>query len=161
MSTDGEPPVIPAMAEPEKEDFQRLWKPGFLLAILIIALIAIAFTASFMSLYGYLEKVIWFENDFVQANRWTIPAGVLFFSFLVGLCQRYLHAPNEIHGSFVASMKEGRAGSELQDLSRFFPLVPLFPPLRGEHRARGHHRHHGLADSDLAQDKGADRPGFP
>ena len=112
MPVDEETPVIPALAESEKEDYQRLWKPGFLLAIIIIALIAIAFTAVFMTLYGYLDKVIWLENDFVLSNRWTIPAGVLIFSLLVGLCQKYLHAPNVIHGSAMESMRKGQAGSD-------------------------------------------------
>jgi len=113
MPDNEDPPIIPALVESEKEDYQRLWKPGFLLAIFAIALIAIVFTAFFMTLYGYLDKVIWLENDFVLSNRWTIPAGVLIFSFLVGLCQKYLHAPNEIHGSFIESMmKEGRTGSD-------------------------------------------------
>jgi H+/Cl- antiporter ClcA len=117
------------MAEPEKEA-QRLWKPGFLLAIIAIALIAIAFTAFFMSLYGYLEKAIWFENDFVLSNRWTIPVGVLIFSLLVGLCQKYLHAPNEINGSFVESMKEGKAGTEYRTFPGSF-LSSLFSLLSG------------------------------
>jgi len=56
-------PPYPGHGRTGKEECQRLWKPGFLFAILIIALIAIAFTAFFMSLYGYLEEVIWFEND--------------------------------------------------------------------------------------------------
>jgi H+/Cl- antiporter ClcA len=129
MPAPGEPPVIPALAEPEKED-SRLWKPGFLLAIVAIALIAIAFTAFFMSLYGYLEKVIWLENGFVLANRWTIPAGVLVFSFLVGLCQKYLHAPNEINGSFVESMKEGRAGYEYRTFPGSF-FSSIFSLLSG------------------------------
>lgn len=107
-----EPPIIPLLAESGKEDYQRLWKPGFLLAIIIIALIAIAFTASFMTLYGYLDRLIWLENDFVRANRWTIPAGVLTFSLLVGLSQKYLHAPNVIHGSAMESMRKGQAGSD-------------------------------------------------
>ena len=112
MSVSEDPPIIPTLAVSEKEDYRRLWKPGFLLAILAIALIAIAFTAFFMSLYGYLDRVIWLENDFVLSNKWTIPAWVLIFSLLVGLCQKYLHAPNEIHGSFVESLKEGRTGSD-------------------------------------------------
>jgi len=41
-----------------------------------------------------------------------MPVRVLIFSLLVELCQKYLHAPNEIHGSFVESMKEGRTGSD-------------------------------------------------
>jgi H+/Cl- antiporter ClcA len=130
MPADAELPVIPALAEPEKEDSHRLWKPGFLLAILAIALVAIAFTASFMSLYGYLERVIWLENEFVLANRWTIPAGVLIFSFLVGLSQKYLHAPNEIDGSFVASMKEGRAGFEYRTFPGSF-FSSIFSLLSG------------------------------
>jgi H+/Cl- antiporter ClcA len=65
-----------------------------------------------MTLYGYLDRLIWLENDFVKANRWTIPAGVLIFSLLVGLCQKYLHAPNEIHGSAMESIRKGQAGSD-------------------------------------------------
>jgi H+/Cl- antiporter ClcA len=82
------------------------WRATFLVAIIVIALIAIAFTAGFMALYVYLSKAIWFENDFVLANRWMIPVLVLFFSLLVGLCQKYLHAPTVINGGFVENMKE-------------------------------------------------------
>jgi len=39
-------------------------------------------------------------NEFVKANRWTIPAGIIFFSLLVGICLKYLHAPDVIHGRF-------------------------------------------------------------
>jgi hypothetical protein len=64
--------------EPEPGDAQPLlWKPGFLIAILIIALIAIAFTAFFMELYGLLLGALWLENDFVLSHRWAIPVGVL------------------------------------------------------------------------------------
>jgi H+/Cl- antiporter ClcA len=77
----------------------RLWH------IILIALIAIVFTAAFLTFYGELNRVIWFDNEFVTAHRWTIPVGVLLFSLAVGLCQKYLHAPNVIHGSFVESLK--------------------------------------------------------
>ena len=73
--------------------------------IILIALIAIAFTAAFLTFYGELNRVIWLDNEFVKANRWTIPVGVLLFSLAVGLCQKYLHAPNVINGSFVESLK--------------------------------------------------------
>jgi H+/Cl- antiporter ClcA len=109
-----EPPIIPPLAESEKEDYQRLWKPGFLIAIVMIALIAIAFTACFMTLYGFLNRVVWLDNDFVLSNRWTIPAGVVLFALLVGLCQKYLHAPNVVHGSTLESMREGKAGSDFR-----------------------------------------------
>ncbi|MEI6841778.1 MAG: chloride channel protein [Methanomicrobiales archaeon] len=72
--------------------------------IVVIAFIAIAFTAVWLSTYEYLDKVIWM-NDFVATHRWTIIVGVLGFSLLVGLCEKYLHAPNVIHGGFSDSMK--------------------------------------------------------
>jgi H+/Cl- antiporter ClcA len=100
-------PGAPVPPEPQIEDNQPFqWRATFFVAIIGIALIAIAFTAGFMALYVYLSKVIWFENDFVLSNRWTIPVLVLFFSLLVGLCQKYLHAPTVIHGGFVENMKE-------------------------------------------------------
>jgi len=105
------------------------WRPGFLAVIIGIALIAIAFTAGFMELYTWLIEAIWY-NDFVMANRWTIPVGVLVFSILVGLCQKYLHAPTVIHGGFVESMKEGK----LETNYRIFPgalLSSLFSLLSG------------------------------
>jgi H+/Cl- antiporter ClcA len=100
-------PGAPVPPEPPIECDQPFqWRVTFLVAIIVIALIAIAFTAGFMALYVFLSKVIWFENDFVLSNRWTIPVLVLFFSLLVGLCQKYLHAPTVIHGGFVENMKE-------------------------------------------------------
>jgi H+/Cl- antiporter ClcA len=79
--------------------------------IIFIATIAIVFTSVWLETYIYLNAVIWM-NDFVQANRWTIVVGVLVFSLLVGLCEKYLHAPNVIHGGFTDSMKgEGHEGN--------------------------------------------------
>ena len=46
-----------------------------LTAILIIALIAIAFTAFFMKLYEFFLGVLWWENDFVLSHLWMIPVG--------------------------------------------------------------------------------------
>lgn len=79
----------------------RIWH------IILIAFIAIAFTAVYLSSYLWLNDQIWFENDLVLNNPWMIPALVLFFSLLVGLSQRYLHAPTVIHGGFVESIKGG------------------------------------------------------
>jgi H+/Cl- antiporter ClcA len=84
---------------PPESTGSKLWH------IILIALIAIVFTAAFLTFYGELNRVIWLDNEFVTANRWTIPVGVLLFSLAVGLCQKYLHAPNVIHGSFVESLK--------------------------------------------------------
>jgi H+/Cl- antiporter ClcA len=101
----------------------RIWH------VILIAFIAIAFTAVFISGYEWLNEVIWFSNDYATANRWVIPLGVLGFSLLVGLCQKYLHAPTVIHGGFVESMK----GDVKMDY-RTFPgalLSSLFSLLSG------------------------------
>ena len=108
MNAPEDSPGATVPPEPRMEDDQPVqWNLSFLVPIIGIALIAIAFTAAFMYLYTLLNKAIWFENDFVLSNRWTIPVGVLIFSLLVGLCQKYLHAPTVIHGGLVESMKEG------------------------------------------------------
>ena len=100
-------PAAPVGTEPYREDDQPFqWRATFLVMIIGIALIAIAFTAGFMALYVYLSKVIWFENEFVLSHRWTIPVLVLFFSLLVGLSQKYLHAPTVIRGGFVENMRD-------------------------------------------------------
>ncbi len=79
--------------------------------IIFIAIIAIVFTSVWLETYIYLNAVIWM-NDYVQANPWTIIVGVLVFSLLVGLCEKYLQAPNVIHGGFTDSMKgEGHEGN--------------------------------------------------
>jgi H+/Cl- antiporter ClcA len=94
--------------------------------IILIAFIAIGFTALWLETYTYLNELLWM-NDFVKANRWTIPAGIIFFSLLVGLCQKYLRAPNVIHGGFTDSMKgDGTQGDYTTFpgtlLSSFFSL---------------------------------------
>ena len=94
--------------------------------IILIAVIAIAFTAIWLETYESLNAVIWM-NEFVKANRWTIPAGVIFFSLLVGLCLKYLHAPDVIHGGFTDSMKGEGAHGDYKTfpgtlLSSFFSL---------------------------------------
>jgi H+/Cl- antiporter ClcA len=79
-----------------------------------------------MGLYSWLNKALWQNsfvakamsggltgtgaaslNTFVSDHRWIIPVGVLFFSLLVGLAQRYLRAPTVIEGGFVESIKGG------------------------------------------------------
>jgi H+/Cl- antiporter ClcA len=64
---------------------------------LLIALIVGLFAVVWLVAYSWLNNLIW-ENDFVAANRWTTPVGVIFFSLLVGLVIKYLHAPNLIKG---------------------------------------------------------------
>jgi H+/Cl- antiporter ClcA len=83
---------------------QKIWH------IILIAIIAIAFTAIWLQTYIFFHELLW-TNDYVMANRWTIPAGVIIFSLLVGLCLKYLHAPDVITGGLVESMQgEGSHG---------------------------------------------------
>jgi H+/Cl- antiporter ClcA len=103
---------------------------AILCQIVVTALIAIAFAALFLILYAALNNLIWTSNDFIEANRWMIPAGVLIFSLLVGLCQRYLRGPTVIHGGFVESLKGEGGESDY----RTFPgalLSALFSLLSG------------------------------
>jgi H+/Cl- antiporter ClcA len=72
--------------------------------VVVMALIAIAFTGLFLNVYDALNRTIWI-NGLLLANRWVIPIGVLGFSLAVGLCQKYLQAPNMIHGGFPESLK--------------------------------------------------------
>ena len=84
--------------------------------VILFAVVAIVFTALFLGAYGWLNKAIW-ENSFVTSNTWTFPVGVLFFSLLVGLAQKYLRAPAVIHGGAFESMKGG--GEEKADYTTF------------------------------------------
>ena len=123
--------VTPASTEAplEMQDhLPKLWQ------VVAMALIAVAFTAAFMTLYGVLNKLIW-GNAFVAANRWTIVVGVMLFSLLVGLLQKYMRAPTVIGGGFTESMK----GNGPKTDYRTFPgalLSWLLAPVRGERGAR-------------------------
>jgi H+/Cl- antiporter ClcA len=72
----------------------------------VVAVIAIAFTAAFMQLTSVLSAAIWM-NDGVLGNRWLVPLLSIVLSLLVGLAQKYLRAPTVIHGSFTESLKGG------------------------------------------------------
>ncbi|MBV9355775.1 MAG: chloride channel protein [Chloroflexi bacterium] len=76
----------------------KLWQ------VVVMALIAVAFTAVFMAVNAALHSAIW-ANGYVMSNRWTIPVGVLLFSLLVGLTQKYLRAPTVIEGGVTESLK--------------------------------------------------------
>jgi H+/Cl- antiporter ClcA len=75
--------------------------------VILFALVSIVFTAVWLGIYKFLNKAIW-SNDFVTSHKWTIIVGVLFFSLLVGLTQKYLRAPTVIHGGAAESMKGGK-----------------------------------------------------
>jgi H+/Cl- antiporter ClcA len=117
-STAGSGPP-PATSGP---DHSTPGRPPKIWQVIVAALVAVVFTAAFMGIYGVLNKAIWQNdyvgkamstglpnaislNNFVTDHRWTIPAGVLFFSLLVGLAQQYVRAPTVIHGGFVESIK--------------------------------------------------------
>ncbi|HYX49062.1 MAG TPA: chloride channel protein, partial [Ktedonobacteraceae bacterium] len=84
--------------------------------VILLALVAIIFTALWLGAYEWLNKAIW-DNSFVTNNAWTFPVGVLLFSLLVGLVQKYLRAPTVINGGAFESMKGG--GHEKTDYTNF------------------------------------------
>jgi H+/Cl- antiporter ClcA len=76
----------------------KLWQ------VVVMALIAVAFTAAFMEIYTALSSLVW-ANTFVLSNRWTVPVLAVVLSLCVGLTQRYLRAPTSIDGGFTESLK--------------------------------------------------------
>lgn len=94
-------PVITAADAGRSRDAPaKLWQ------IIGVALVAIIFTALFLGVLGVLTGAIW-PSNFATTQRWTIPVGVLFFSLVVGLAQKYLRAPTVIHGGVVEAFKGG------------------------------------------------------
>jgi len=83
----------------------RLWE------VVVVALIATAFTAAFIQLASVLSAVIW-ANDYVTGNRWLVPVATVTLSLLVGLAQKYLHAPTVIDGGFTESLKRKDAAND-------------------------------------------------
>ncbi|HLJ82324.1 MAG TPA: chloride channel protein [Ktedonobacterales bacterium] len=80
--------------------------PAKLWQVIVIALVAIVFTAVWLGVYNLLAGTIW-PSNFTTTRRWTIPVGVLVFSLLVGLAQKYLRAPTVINGGVVNAFKGG------------------------------------------------------
>src|SRR5690348_6246139 len=97
------PPEDATQTETSNQTPSRYPKVRF---VVILGLVAIIFTALWLGAYEWLNKAIW-DNSFVTSNPWTFPVGVLFFSLLVGLAQKYLRAPNVINGGAFESMKGG------------------------------------------------------
>ena len=102
----GGPPQDATQTETSNQPSSRYPKVRF---VVILALVAIIFTALWLGAYEWLNKAIW-NNSFVTSNPWTFPVGVLLFSLLVGLAQKYLRAPNVINGGAFESMKGESAG---------------------------------------------------
>src|SRR3954471_5732095 len=88
--------LVPDRVEPQKAP-PRVW------VVVVVALVAIIFAAVWLGIFNVLNSAIW-SNSFVTSNRWTIPAGVLLFSLLVGLAQKYLRAPNVVKGGALSAM---------------------------------------------------------
>jgi H+/Cl- antiporter ClcA len=72
--------------------------------IVVIAIITATFALLWFASLGILNTAVW-KNDFVAANHWTIPVLVLVFSLLVGICGKYLSAPNSIRGGMEEVLK--------------------------------------------------------
>jgi H+/Cl- antiporter ClcA len=88
----------------------RLWK------VVLIAVVAIAFTIVFLLGWQLLMGLVW-ENDFVENNRWSVPVLVIVLSVLVGLCIKYLNAETAAH----ASISDSVQSSAVEDDYKRFP----------------------------------------
>src|SRR6266536_1737240 len=101
-NSSGQPPQA-AQTDSSSENqraYPKIWM------VILFGFVAIAFTALWLGAYEFLNNAIW-SNTFVTSHSWTIIVGVLFFSLLVGLAQKYLRAPTVIDGGAMESMKGG------------------------------------------------------
>lgn len=106
--------------ENEQKDHTKIWQ------IILIGIIAIFFTAVWLSIYEYGNELIWM-NDIVKTNRWIILVLPIFFAFFVGICSRFLKAPNAIEGGIAESMRGDESHADYKKfpgtlLSSFFSL---------------------------------------
>ncbi len=101
-NSSGPPPQTPQTASGGETQgkFSRFYM------VILFGLVSIVFTAVWLGIYEVFNKAIW-SNDFVTSHKWTTLVGVLFFSLLVGLAQKYLRAPTVIHGGAGEVMKGG------------------------------------------------------
>lgn len=111
-----DPAITQPASEPAAKANSRKVPSIALWQILLIALIVGLFTVVWLVVYSELNSLIW-QNDFVAANRWTIPVGAIFFSLLVGLVVKYLHAPNLINGGNAA---EALAAGDISGYKTFW-----------------------------------------
>ena len=100
------PPARAVTARPAEGQPSTQATPPKLWQIILIALVATVFTAIWLGVFNFLSNSIW-PSNFTITRRWTIPVGVLVFSLIVGLAQKYLRAPTVIHGGAVDAFKGG------------------------------------------------------
>jgi H+/Cl- antiporter ClcA len=84
--------------------------------VILMALVAIVFTALWLGVYGFLNRVIW-SSALLTSRRWLVSVAVVCFSLLVGLTVKYLRAPTVIDGGAMESLKG--SGGERVDYRTF------------------------------------------
>ena len=103
-STAGQAPLPLASAQ-----LTPAGRPAATLAIshiVLIALIVGVFSVVWLVVNTQLTRLVW-ENSFIVSNRWITPVVAMFFALLVGLAQKYLHAPNVIHEGAPEALEAG------------------------------------------------------
>ena len=109
MAASEEPSVNPVPAGTEVEGSHdpghtaegmspRIWM------VVLIAFVSIFFTIAWLVAWQVLDGAIW-ESEVVEGNRWLVPALVILFSLLVGLCIKHLDAETAIGGGLAESMR--------------------------------------------------------
>lgn len=93
-----------AVATGPAGDAERAITRPNIVHVLLVALAVGVFAVVWLAVYSRGSDLIW-NNPFVTANRWMIPVGVVFFSLLVGLAQKFLHAPNVVNGGIDEALK--------------------------------------------------------
>ena len=105
MTTVSEPASVLPLATERRSRVPKVWQ------VVLVAAIAVAFTAAFIQVATLLNRVIW-SNVIVTGNRWIVPLVTVGLSLLVGLAQRYFGAPTVIDGGFTESLRGKGTGSD-------------------------------------------------
>ena len=89
--------------EPGAETERAIVRPN-IVHVLLVALAVGVFAVVWLVVYSQGNDLIW-KSSFATTNRWAIPVGVVVFSLLVGLAEKFLHAPNVVNGGIDEALK--------------------------------------------------------
>lgn len=97
------------------------------LHVVAVAIVGALAVLVWLTIYNVGNELLW-KNGAMTANPWLFPAICLPFSLAVGLLNRYLQAPNNVHGSAMDSLFADPAGIDWRRLpvTIIAPLASLF-----------------------------------
>ena len=97
------------------------------LHVVVVAILGALAVLVWLTVYNVGTRLLW-QNDVITANWWLFPAICMPFALAVGLLNRYMAAPNNVHGSAMDSLFADPGGIDWRRLpvTIVMPLVSLF-----------------------------------